>query len=218
MFSLSNLKRIGFVLLIIAPAIVIHFGSTSNLVVELTSKIQTFLPLYVISLLIFKAVSIIYPPLPGIAVTLASVPLIGWPLAYVTDIVGGALGASVSFFLGKKYGFTILQKMVGETATKKLKTIKLKQKNQVEASVFFRFSSGGMLSDALSWGASLIGFRYAPFISGYVISHLLTTLPIFYLFGMTISTSLWVLIGLTLIIAWIVIFRLRSRYFEHNYE
>ena len=122
--------------------------------------------------------------------------------------------ATVSYFLGKKYGYTILKKVVGKFLADKIRAIKLKQRNQIEAALFLRFASGGLLSDGLAWGASLIGFRYVPFITGYIVSHFATTLPIFYLISASISYHSWLIGGVGVIVAWMILYRFKGRYFE----
>lgn len=207
-------KKVAFVLLLILPAFVIQLAAQTVIVTNLVHFIQTYLAVYVFILLIVKAVSIVYPPLPGVAFTIASIPLIGWELAYVVDIAGSTLGASMAFYLGNKYGYSILQRVIGRTITDKIGKIKLKQRNQIEAAIFLRFAAGGMLSDGLAWGAGLIGFRYLPFVTGYLISHVITTLPIFYFVAASVSFNSWIIITTVGIFAWFIIFKFKGRYFD----
>ena len=192
----------------------VQLASQSEIVISLSSTVQSHLPLYLVALLILKTSSIVYPPLPGVVLTLASIPLIGWERAYFIDITGSTIGATISFFLGKKYGSSILTRVIGKSLADKIVSVKLKQKNQIEAAIFLRFASGGMLSDGLAWGASLIGFKYPPFIIGYVISHVITTLPVFYLVAASISFDSWIVVASVAILAWFIIFKFKGRYFE----
>jgi uncharacterized membrane protein YdjX (TVP38/TMEM64 family) len=206
--------KVFIISFLIVPVVIIQLASQSNVILGFTDFVQAYLPLYVFVLLVVKAISIIYPPLPGIAFTIASVPIIGWQLAYLADITGSFIGASVSFFLGKKYGYSILKRVIGPNIIEKINKIRLKQRNQVEVAIFLRFAGGGMLSDGLAWGASLIGFRYASFIVGYLISHLMTSLPIFYFVAVSLSFNSWVVFVGAAILAWIVIYKFKGRYFE----
>ncbi len=208
------ISKILFGLLLISPAFVFQFAAHTKAVQDFSSVVQLHLPLYLIALLLIKAVSIVYPPLPGAAFTLGSLPLIGWQLAYVVDVLGSFLGATLAFYLGKKYGYTLLNHILGKTLTDKIATIKLKPQNQVEASICLRLAVGGMLSDGLAWGASLIGFRYLPFIIGYLLSHTIVTLPIFYFIAAAISFNSWLILGTIMILAWLVIYLFKGRYFE----
>lgn len=212
--TIEIVKKVAFVLLLILPALVIQLAAQTVIVINLVHFIQAYLIVYIFILLTVKALSIVYPPLPGVAFTITSIPLIGWQLAYVIDIAGSTLGASIAFFLGNKYGYSILQRVIGKTIADKIGKIKLKQRNQIEAAIFLRFAAGGMLSDGLAWGASLIGFKYPPFIVGYLISHVITTLPIFYLVAASISFNSWIIITAVGVFAWFIIFKFKGRYFE----
>jgi uncharacterized membrane protein YdjX (TVP38/TMEM64 family) len=208
------ITKIVFLLLLILPTFILQFASQTKEVQAFILFIHAYFPIYLISLFIGKTISIVYPPLPGAVFTLAAVPLIGWKVAYTIDILGSFLGASISFYLGKKYGYTILSRVVGKTITNKISSIKLKPRNQVEAATFLRFAAGGLLSDGLAWGASLIGFRYFPFMTGHLISHVATTLPVFYFFAASISLHSWAILGVSTILAWLAIYKFKGRYFE----
>lgn len=209
------LKKITLILLLILPALIIQLTSKSPVVIKLTNFIQAYLLSYLLVLLFVKAISIVYPPLPGIAFTIASIPIIGWPLAYLVDIMGSTLGVIIAFFLGKSYGYSILLLIVGETIADKISKIKLKSKNQIESAIFLRFAATGMLSDALAWGASLIGFKFLPFTIGYLISHVISTLPVFYLVAISTSFNSWLIMLLAVAaLTWFVIIKFKDRYFE----
>ena len=206
-------SRLGFVLLLILPAILIQFASHTSVVLNLSNFIQNYLILYLLVLLLVKLSSIVYPPLPGIAFTIASIPLVGWPLAYLIDLTGSTLGSSIAFILGKKYGQSILSRVVGQGITEKIMNTKLKQGTQVEASIVLSFASVG-LSDGLAWGGSLIGFKFWPFALGRIMSHLLTTLPIFFLIAVSTSFNSWLIVAFATVLAWLMIFKFKGRYFE----
>ena len=208
------LPKIVFFLLLVLPPFALQFASQTTEIQRLTSVIHAYLPIYIIVLLFTKVLSIVYPPLPGVVFTLASVPLIGWKTAYVVDICGSIIGATISFYLGKKYGYAILIRVLGKGLADKIATTKLKQKNQVEAAIFLRFAAGGMLSDGLAWGASVLGFGYLPFTIGYAISHVVTTLPVFYFIAASISFDSWVIVAIAAVLAWLVIYKFKGRYFE----
>lgn len=208
------ISKLVLILLLIIPALAIQIASKSDIVIGLTSLVQEYLLWYLLALLSLKSLSIVYPPLPGMVFTVTSIPLIGWQLAYLIDILGSALGTTIAFFLGQKYGYTILKKVIGKEIANKVVSTKLKQNNQVEAAFFLRFAAGGILSDGLAWGASLIGFKYASFIVGYIASHLMTTLPIFYFIATSISFNSWIIVSLSTIIAWLIIYKFKGKYFE----
>jgi len=134
-------------------------------------------------------------------------------LAYLIDLTGSTLGSSIAFILGKKYGQSILSRVVGQGITEKIMNTKLKQGTQVEASIVLSFASVG-LSDGLAWGGSLIGFKFWPFALGRIMSHLLTTLPIFFLIAVSTSFNSWLIVAFATVLAWLMIFKFKGRYFE----
>jgi uncharacterized membrane protein YdjX (TVP38/TMEM64 family) len=169
---------------------------------------------FLVSLLVGKSISIVYPPLPGAVLTMGSIPIVGWQRAYLVDIFGSSFGATAAYFLGRKYGVKLLRWAVGEKIANKVLGVKIKKRNQVETTFMLRLASGGILSDGLAWGASLIGLRYPAFIIGYLMSHLLTTLPIFYFLSVSIELKSWIVAIPAAVIAWFLIYKLKGRYFE----
>lgn len=171
--------------------------------------------LVVIGLIVLvKAASIVYPPLPGIILTLAMIPVLGWRMAYAVDLVGSLLGVTVAYWLGYKYGEKIICWVAGEKLLVKIKAVKLKPGNQFEAAFVLRTASGGTLSDVLAWGASLIGLKYWPYFFGHLANHLLVTLPIFLLLGFSIKLQSWLIAVSVMILAWWLIWKFKGRYFE----
>ena len=207
-------QKIVFFLFLLLPAFLIQIAAQSGLFLEYFENIRAYLPVYLIVLLFLKLSSIVYPPLPGALFTVSSIPIIGWQLAYFIDVAGSCLGAIIAYLLGKRYGYTILTKVLGQNLTQKVIAIKLKPRNQIEAAFVLRFAAGGILSDGLAWGASLIGFKLLPFMIGYLTSHILITLPIFYFIGVSISFDSWLLFLLATLTAWLLLFKFKGRYFE----
>jgi uncharacterized membrane protein YdjX (TVP38/TMEM64 family) len=168
----------------------------------------------VILIILAKAASIIYPPLPGIILTLAMIPILGWQKAYVVEIIGSLLGVSAAYFLGRKYGEKLIKWIAGEKLLKKIKSVKLKPGNQFEAAFVLRTASGGALSDTLAWGASLIGLRYWPYLFGHLANHILATFPIFLFIGLSIKLHSWLIAIPVMVLAWFIIWKFKGRYFE----
>ncbi len=208
------MSKILLILIILLPGILIQLAAQSTYFAPLIVFVQSHIPLYVAVLIVLKSLSLIYPPLPGVILTLGSIPLIGWELAYFSDIVGNIIGGSISYYLGIKYGKRVLHKFFGAMITNKIVSIKLKDKNQFEAALFLRFASGGLLSDAIAWGAGIIGFRYLPFIAGFTVSHIAITLPIFYMISLSISVHSWIIFGIAAAAAWFILYKFKGRYFE----
>ena len=168
----------------------------------------------IILIVLAKAASIVYPPLPGIILTLAMVPILGWQKAYVVELAGSLLGVTTAYWLGYNYGEKLIRWIAGEKLLAKIKAVKLKPGNQFEAAFVLRTASGGVLSDTLAWGASLIGLRYFPYLLGHLANHVLATLPLFVLVGWSVKVQSWLLIGPVMLIAWLLVWKFKGRYFE----
>lgn len=212
--SRSLFIRFGFILLLLIPAYLFQIVARIDSIERLIFLIQSNLLLYLVGLFLLKMASIIYPPLPGVVVTLASVPIIGWETAYMIDILGSAFGSTIAYFLGKKYGFSLIETIMGTGMKNQITKIRIKKTNQIEASIMLRFATAGLLSDGLSWGASLIGFSYRSFIVGYVISHILATFPIFLAIGFAVSLQSWLILLVVAVFAIGAMFKWKGRYFE----
>ncbi|OGD56261.1 hypothetical protein A3I57_00580 [Candidatus Beckwithbacteria bacterium RIFCSPLOWO2_02_FULL_47_23] len=62
-----------------------------------------------ILIILAKAMSIVYPPLPGIILTLAMILILGWQKAYLIEVTGSLLGVTTAYYLGKQYGEKIIR-------------------------------------------------------------------------------------------------------------
>lgn len=210
----SLLTKLVLLTLFLLPMVLLQLWAKTESVHQLIEVIHRYLPLFLIALMLTKAASIVYPPLPGVVFSLTAIPLVGWELAYLIDMLGSLLGATASYFFGQKYGLSILRRVLGSALTTRITNVKLKPINQIEAAVMLRLAAGGLLSDGLAWGASLIGFRFSSFIVGYAISHVLTTLPVFYALSASLSLHSWALFLAVALVSWLIIFKFKGRYFE----
>ena len=77
--------------------------------------IKTNIVLYVVALFIYKSIGVLFPPIPAGVVTLASIPFLGWFGAYMVDMAGSIFGGIIAYWLGKKYGKKILEKLFLQT-------------------------------------------------------------------------------------------------------
>lgn len=210
LWVLRSVVVVAFVVPIIGYGYLIETGTLESA----THTVQDNLILYSLFIIFLKLISIVYPPLPGSLWTAGSIPLVGWELAYLMDLLGSSIGATAAFFLGKKYGRALVRVLVGETILSRLERLKIKPNRQVEAAFFSRIAAGGIFSDGLAWGASLVGFRWRSFIIGYVLSHVLTSAPVFYMIGSSIQLDSWHIIAVVSLVMIGVLYYFRGRYFE----
>ncbi|HEY4518073.1 MAG TPA: VTT domain-containing protein, partial [Candidatus Paceibacterota bacterium] len=167
---------------------------------------------YFLVMVFFKALAIVWPPLPGGLFTFGSIVVIGWQYAFLGQVVGGLLGGSVAYFLGRKYGFSMLAMFFDESVIERIKKIKIYKHREFEALFFLRIFTT-TISEAISYGSGLIGIGYRNFffatLCGFVFE-----LPIFYLAQSILQgQNLW-LSGALFLVAGLLFYKLKGRYFE----
>ncbi|MFY9458019.1 MAG: VTT domain-containing protein [Candidatus Spechtbacterales bacterium] len=172
---------------------------------------QNFL-LYFSVLVFIKIIAIVWPPLPGGLLTFASVPIIGWFPAFLAETIGGLAGSSVAYYLGKKYGYAFLRKVLDEKFITRIQRIKIAGKKELEAIFFLRLFTG-LISEAVSYGSGVIGVKYRNFFLGTLAAEIVF-MPTFYFFNEIIAgRNLAIYAPVALILA-LVFWRMRGRYFE----
>ena len=161
-----------------------------------------------------KVLSLVWPPLPGAVFTLGSIPIMGIRNAYLSDFTGNIIGSSISFYLGKKYGYRFLHKLLGEDAVKKIRSFKIKKKKELEAVFVMRVFTGLVGLEVISYGSGLIGVGFFSFLVASVLSHLVVGIPIFVLVGSAIQTQSYIFSGVLLVLGLILVWKLKGRYLE----
>ncbi|HEY4482733.1 MAG TPA: VTT domain-containing protein [Candidatus Paceibacterota bacterium] len=168
--------------------------------------------IYFLVMVFFKALAIVWPPLPGGLFTFGSIVVIGWQYAFLGQVVGGLLGGSVAYFLGRKYGFSMLAMFFDDSVIERIKKIKIYKHREFEALFFLRIFTT-TISEAISYGSGLIGIGFRNFffatLCGFVFE-----LPIFYLAQSILQgKNLW-LSGALFLVAGLLFYKLKGRYFE----
>jgi uncharacterized membrane protein YdjX (TVP38/TMEM64 family) len=170
---------------------------------------------FIFILIIVKILSIIWPPLPGGLFTLGSIPFIGWPGAYFADFTGSWIGSSIAYFLGKKYGFSLLDKLFNEEIIKRIKSIKVKESKQTELVIVLRVFTGSIFLEAISYGAGIIGIKFSSFFLGSVISHIIVGVPVYMFAQKALVSPQNIVFNIVLIaIIFAILYKVKGRYFE----
>lgn len=178
---------------------------------ELTTWAQENFVLYFLLLIGIKMIGIVWPPLPGGLLTLGSIPVIGWFPAFLTDAIGALIGASLAYYLGKKYGYNFLRKIFDKSIISRIQRIKINKNRELEAVFFIRLFTG-VITEAISYGSGLLGVKYRNFLLATV-GAVLTTLPVFYLVNEFFSGKNLIFSAPLAILA-LLFWKLRGRYFE----
>lgn len=178
---------------------------------------QSNLITYFLVLVSVKIIGIVWPPLPGGVFTLASVPIVGWPIAYVADLLGSIIGSTIAFLIARRWGFEFLDKIFDQNTLEKIKNIKIKKEREIESIFLMRFF-GASVIEVVCYGAGILGVGYRNFMIASVSSHIAVGMPVFYLTGTVfgeVLNSRGAIVGILAILFVIFLFyKLKHRYFE----
>ena len=167
---------------------------------------------FILILFCIKILGVVWPPLPGIVFTLASIPVLGWPLAYAVDFIGGMSGAAISFWLSRRYGQKVVLRLFGQVGLDQVRKFQFKPHKELEAILLIRLFTGS-LSELVNYGAGLTKIKFFNFITGTVISYLIVGTSIFYLASLLFSTNNLLFGVIPLVIGMTILYLLRKRYF-----
>ena len=174
---------------------------------------ESNLILYISVLFFIKVIGIIWPPIPGGIFTLASVPILGWELAYLTDFAGSLIGSTAAFFIARKWGWDFILKIFDTDVIEKFKKIKIKKHKEIESIFLMRFF-GGTIIEAVCYGAGMLGVSYKNFLIATVLSHPILGIPIFYFAKNILGGDGVILSIIFLIVLVIAFYKLKHRYFD----
>ena len=176
---------------------------------------QSNIILYVSVLLLIKIIGIIWPPIPGGIFTLASVPILGWKLAFAVDYCGSLIGSSAAFFVARRWGWDFIDKIFDSDTLEKIKKIKIKKNKEIE-SIFLMRVFGGTIIEAVCYGAGILGVGYKNYFIATALSHPPLGIPLFYLAHSILNGKGAFLSILFLCIAFAIFYKLKHRYFEYG--
>ena len=176
--------------------------------------IKTNIVLYVVALFIYKSIGVLFPPIPAGVVTLASIPFLGWFGAYMVDMAGSIFGGIIAYWLGKKYGKKILEKLFDASTIEKIVKTKVKKGKEIEVVFMFRVLLGSTILEAVYYGAGFLKIPFGKFLIGATLSHIVVGVPSFLLANNIFSGKNIVLTIVLSVAALIFVLKTKGRYFE----
>src|SRR3989344_5731543 len=214
MEHIKNHKHLGIVLAIAIGSLALYFWLVKqSFFGSFVSWSQQWIWFYFIVLVFFKALAIVWPPLPGGLFTLGSVAVIGWQWAFAGQVVGGLLGGSIAHLLGKKYGYWLLNKLFDEATLERVRKIKIYKHREFEAIFFLRLFTTA-ISEAISYGSGLVGIHFRNFFLATLLAFTFE-LPLFYLASSILHGGAnFFLSGALVLVAGLLFYKLKGRYFE----
>lgn len=203
----------GIVIFLVSFLGYVYFSKTPQFE-EFFHWSQNNLYLFIPVVLLFKIAGVVYPPLPSVVFTIAAIPILGWFPAYLIDLTGSLAAGAIDYYLGKRYGYRILNKLFDSQVVEKIKTIRVKPGREIESVIVMRILLGGIIIEAIYYGAGLLGIRFKNFMIGTSVSHIILGIPTF-LIGSSIFQAQNLLISITLgVTAILIIYKVKGRYFE----
>jgi uncharacterized membrane protein YdjX (TVP38/TMEM64 family) len=179
---------------------------------------QNHIVLFVILLIAFKVIGIVYPPIPGGTFIIGTIPFLGWFPTYLLDLAGSIIGACIAYFLGSRYGYSVLHRLFDDSVVHKISSVRIKKGKEIEAIFVYRLLLGGTILEGIYYGAGLMHVKFRNFLIGSILSHAVVGIPLFYLVKNAFSIESALIIAIPLLIVFLVFTKLKHRYFEDNIE
>lgn len=130
--------------------------------------VQAYFWQYFIFLVFIKIGAIVWPPFPGGVFTFASIPIIGWFNAFLADAIGSLIGATLAYYLGRKYGKSLIKKLFDESMVSKIDSIRVVREKEVEAVLVCRFLYSA-IGEVIMYGSGLLHVRFRNFFAASVV-------------------------------------------------
>lgn len=144
--------------------------------IEITKTYPFLAPFIIIS---WRIIAIIIPPIPGGILSFAFIPIIGWFWAYVYSEIGVLIGASLAFFIARKFREPVASRFVPIQSLHAWEE-KLSSKKEFFAFLGIRIAAASVM-DFISFAAGLSKMNYRKFILATMIAEL--PLLAWYYFG-----------------------------------
>ena len=159
----------------------------------------------IIFFIIVRAIAIIIPPIPGIIVDLPGTIYFGWPLGFIYGEIGIMLGATVSFFIAKKFREPLVKKFV---SLQKIHTWedKLSENDKFWTLFSIRLVANPLFFDVISYAAGLTKIRFSRFFIATFFSNIPYMFLIYYFGEISFNMGIYYFISfiLALLIIWAV--------------
>ncbi len=173
-----------FILTVIGFVVLIGIVTTYKIeIIDFAIKYPLFIPIFIV---IWRAISIIIPPLPGGILSFAFIPILGWFWAWLYGGIGVIIGATVAFYIARRFREAVVARFV---PLKKLHAWedKLSKKTEFLAFLGIRLTTAPIM-DFISYIAGLSKISYKKFI----VATLIAQIPegIWYYFGGTLFERL----------------------------
>lgn len=141
---------------------------------------QTHWYALIVILMLLKILGLVWPPFPGGIALLVAIPFIGWQQAFVIDLLGTSIGATLCYAIAKKWGYAVLAHIFDADTLEKIAATTVKENRQVEFGFAVTIASRLVMAEVAYYAAGILRINFWKFMLGAVGSHVLFTLPSYY--------------------------------------
>lgn len=159
LLKLSTILVTILIFLFILYGLKLGFLKDKMILVHYMKQFGIFAPLFFIFLQIFQ---VIFPIIPGGASCLAGVLAFGPVWGFIYNYFGLTIGSCCAYFLSKKYGVVLINKLFKEETVQKY--IKYIQSNQFQKLFFLGIFFPGLPDDLLCYIAGISGIQFKKFL------------------------------------------------------
>jgi uncharacterized membrane protein YdjX (TVP38/TMEM64 family) len=164
-------------------------------------------------LILIKTVGIVWPPLPGVVISLGAIPIVGWFPAFAADAIGWYIGATIAFLLSRRYGLRTVKFFFGEMGVERVKKFKVNPNRELEVLIIMK-CLGGSIGEFINYAAGLTTIKFWNFTISNFVASLIIGLPLFYSFHFALKSGNNLFFALIpLVIGVIFFYVFRKRYF-----
>jgi len=166
-----------------------------------------------ITVIIFiKIIGIVWPPIPGALVSIAAIPILGWKLAYLSNLTGLIIGAVTAYKIAEMWGEKLVKKIIDLNTMKK---IRIKKGREIELVILLTIFGGGAFFEAVCYAAGLLKIDIKKFLVGIIIGNALVGIPYYYIIDKAIllnMTLIAIILSLSIVF---ILYKLKIRYLEN---
>ena len=167
---------IGILALIALLLVLVFFNPYKlNSTLEFTSQ---HLIIGSLLLVLLRTISNIFPVIPGGMIAFATVPILGWFVAFACNTLGIMLGASIAFFLARIYREPLVQRFATLNKIRELEK-QITGKQEFIALVAFRLFTVPVV-DISSYVIGLTEINYVKFLAATFIAALPTAFVFYF--------------------------------------
>ncbi len=154
--------------------------------------------------IVLRALTVIFPPVPGILVDIPGILVFGWFRGFIYAETGVIMGALAAFCIARKFREPIVKKFVPLQRLLEWES-KLSDNQKFWALLAIRLPTNPFF-DYINYAAGMTGIPWRKFLITAVIGNVPSMLPMYYLGGLSISKGAYYAAAfiLALIILWVV--------------